>query len=134
VVVFIWRTVPSRAVVALICLTIDYLVYNTSTLIILESAISIYQSISYLSYYTDWWWNWCWLHLVENTTQSMTCPSEIKCDPRAIINVTITITGSCNLFTLWTGHVPHHHGLIRFQVSDRNLSSILQKWSCEVWS
>ncbi len=42
-------------------------------------------------------------------------------DPRAIINATITIAGSCHLFTLWTSHASHHHGLVRFQVSDRKL-------------
>ena len=26
-----------------------------------------------------------------------------------------------NLFTLWTRHVSHHHGWVRFQVSDRKL-------------
>ena len=33
----------------------------------------------------------------------------------------ISTSGQRNLFTLWTSHASHHHGLIRFQVSDRKL-------------
>ncbi len=51
----------------------------------------------------------------------MTCPSGLKNDPRAIINAA-KIWGDLHyLFTLWTSHVTHHHGLVRFQVSDRKL-------------
>ena len=60
-------------------------------------------------------------YCIQNTTQTMTCPSGIKNDPRAIINAAKTITGLSHLFTLWTSHVTHHHGLVRFQVSDRKL-------------
>jgi hypothetical protein len=58
---------------------------------------------------------------LENTTQTMTCPSEISKDLRAIINAMLAIIGLRFLFTLWTSHVSHHHGLVRFQVSDRKL-------------
>ena len=44
-----------------------------------------------------------------------------RIDSRAIINVTLIIKGRRHPFTLWTSHVSHHHGLVRFQVSDRKL-------------
>ena len=33
----------------------------------------------------------------------------------------ISWNGQQNLITLWTSHASHHHGLVRFQVSDRKL-------------
>jgi hypothetical protein len=42
-------------------------------------------------------------------------------DPRAIINAALSIAGLNRLFTPWTSHLSHHHGLVRFQVSDRKL-------------
>ncbi len=61
------------------------------------------------------------MHREENTTQTMTCPLGISNETQAIINVAVTIAGFCHLFTLWTSHVSHHHGLVRFQVSDKKL-------------
>ncbi len=58
---------------------------------------------------------------LENTTQTMTCPSGNWKDSRAIINATLTIAGLRYPFTLCTSHVSHHHGLVRFKVSDRKL-------------
>jgi hypothetical protein len=58
---------------------------------------------------------------LENTNQTMNCPSGIWKDSRAIINAALAIAGLRYPFTLWTSHVSHHHGLVRFQVSDRKL-------------
>ncbi len=51
----------------------------------------------------------------------MTSPLSFITETQAIINITIIVTDQCYLITLWTSHVPHHHGLVRFQVSDKNL-------------
>jgi hypothetical protein len=42
---------------------------------------------------------------LENTTQTMTCPSAIWRDLRAIINAALAIAGLRCLFALWTSHV-----------------------------
>ncbi len=71
----------------------------------------------------------------EITTQTMTCPLRLRMsETQAIINATSVINDSCRLFTLWTSHASHHHGLVNSKFQTRNSSSILQQWSCEVWS
>ena len=56
------------------------------------------------------------------TTQTMTCPIvDHKWPAKRSSMFSISWNGQQNLITLWTSHASHHHGIVRFQVSDRKL-------------